>query len=167
MKNLQNDDDHTDHAALFKGILAFTCVLIFYTTIGAWMEVKKFCICHETGVIIILGIAISVFLEAFDKETAALIGFNNTVFFDVLLPLIIFATGYNMRRKNFFENIANVAKFGLLGTVLTFIFYSLLFIIFFEFDIMYWKQEAVVDHHRRGHIPAEWMTLKANSIQRF
>lgn len=29
-----------------------------------------------------------------------------------------------MRRKKFFENISNVAKFGLLGTVLTFILYS-------------------------------------------
>ena len=29
-----------------------------------------------------------------------------------------------MRRKKFFENISNVAKFGLLGTTLTFIFYT-------------------------------------------
>lgn len=31
-----------------------------------------------------------------------------------------------MRRKKFFENIANVSKFGLLGTFFTFLFYSLL-----------------------------------------
>lgn len=49
---------------------------------------------------------------------------NNELFFFVLLPLIIFATGYNMRRKNFFKNMANVAKFGLLGTTLTFVFYA-------------------------------------------
>lgn len=42
----------------------------------------------------------------------------------MLLPLIIFATGFNMRRKKFFENISNVAKFGLLGTVLTFAIYT-------------------------------------------
>ena len=40
--------------------------------------------------------------------------------------MIIFATGFNMRRKKFFENIANISKFGLLGTSLTFIFYGLL-----------------------------------------
>lgn len=50
--------------------------------------------------------------------------FNNKAFFDVFLPLIIFATGFNMRREKFFENIVNIAKFGLLGTLLTFIFYS-------------------------------------------
>ena len=55
------------------------------------------------------------------------------MFFILLLPLIIFATGYNMRRKKFFENIANVAKFGLLGTVLTFLIYSALTVSLFEF----------------------------------
>jgi NhaP-type Na+/H+ or K+/H+ antiporter len=30
-----------------------------------------------------------------------------------------------MRRKNFFKNMSNVAKFGLLGTTLTFVFYAL------------------------------------------
>jgi NhaP-type Na+/H+ or K+/H+ antiporter len=50
--------------------------------------------------------------------------FNTQMFFDVFLPLIIFATGFNMRREKFFENIVNIAKFGLLGTLLTFIFYS-------------------------------------------
>ncbi len=54
------------------------------------------------------------------------------MFFILLLPLIIFATGYNMRRKKFFENIANVAKFGLLGTVLTFLIYSALTYSLFE-----------------------------------
>ena len=55
------------------------------------------------------------------------------MFFILLLPLIIFATGYNMRRKKFFENIANVAKFGLLGTVLTFLIYFALTVSLFEF----------------------------------
>ena len=50
--------------------------------------------------------------------------FDTKLFFDVFLPLIIFATGFNMRREKFFENIVNIAKFGLLGTLLTFLFYS-------------------------------------------
>jgi len=48
------------------------------------------------------------------------------IFFSLLLPLIIFATGFNMRRKKFFENIANISKLGLLGTFFTFLFYGLL-----------------------------------------
>ena len=52
--------------------------------------------------------------------------FNKELFFTVFLPLIIFATGFNMRRQKFFENIVNIAKFGLLGTTLTFIFYFIM-----------------------------------------
>lgn len=39
-----------------------------------------------------------------------------------------------MRRKNFFENITNISKFGLLGTFLTFVFYSLMTWTLFQFD---------------------------------
>ena len=39
-----------------------------------------------------------------------------------------------MRRKNFFENITNISKFGLLGTFLTFVFYSFLTWSLFQFD---------------------------------
>ena len=134
LRELKNDE-HVSHDALYKGIIAFTSVLILYVFIGSWMEKKKFVVCHETGVIIFIGIILSIFLEFYDKDTAAFIGFNNTVFFDVLLPLIIFATGYNMRRKNFFDNIVNINKFGILGTILTFGFYSGLFILLFNKDI--------------------------------
>ena len=127
--------DHVSHMTLYKSIMAFTSVLILYITIGSWMEKKKFVCCHETGAIIFVGIILSIFLEIFDHETAEAIGFSNTLFFDVLLPLIILATGYNMRRKNFFENIVNINKFGILGTVLTFVFYSLLFILLFNKDL--------------------------------
>ena len=52
----------------------------------------------------------------------------------MLLPLIIFATGYNMRRQKFFENITNIAKFGLLGTFLTFLFFTFMVYGLFEFN---------------------------------
>lgn len=61
----------------------------------------------------------------------------------MLLPLIIFATGYNMRRKKFFENIANVAKFGLLGTLLTFLFYTGMTFLLFHF----FKFKSFVPNH--------------------
>lgn len=40
------------------------------------------------------------------------------------LPLIIFASGYNMKRKRFFKNMDNIVKFGIFGTILTFALYS-------------------------------------------
>lgn len=92
------------------------------------MEKMHFKFGHETGMIIVVGIVISLIIRSVEKVELRedIESFPDELFFDVFLPLIIFATGYNMRRKNFFENITNISKFGLLGTFLTFVFYSLM-----------------------------------------
>ena len=72
-----------------------------------------------------------------NEHLEAVFAFPNELFFEVLLPLIIFATGYNMRRQKFFSNITNIAKFGLLGTLLTFVFYSLFTWLLFKSFTLY------------------------------
>ena len=67
---------------------------------------------------------------------------NNDLFFELLLPLIIFTTGYNIRRGDFFKNITNVSKFGLLGTFLTFIILSVLTYMLFACFTM-WKYNPI------------------------
>ena len=102
----------------------FLAVLIFYIVVGAWMEKKNFKICHETGVIITVGAAFSMVVSILDSEASNTLRIDRHMLFDVFLPLIIFATSYNMRRKNFFENIINVSKFGIIGTLITFLVFS-------------------------------------------
>ena len=97
------------------------------------METKHFLVGHETGVIIIIGIIVSTLMEIWTGDNTSIISWRNEIFFDLLLPLIIFATGYNMRREKFFENILNIIKFGVLGTVITFILYSSLTYCFFNY----------------------------------
>ena len=97
------------------------------------METKNFSIGHETGVIIIIGIIISALLELWTGNNLKIISWSNDMFFFVLLPLIIFATGYNMRREKFFENIKNIIKFGVVGTIVTFVVYFSLTYGFFYF----------------------------------
>ena len=97
------------------------------------METKHFLVGHETGVIIIIGIIVSTLMEIWTGDNSSIISWRNEIFFDLLLPLIIFATGYNMRREKFFENILNIIKFGVLGTVITFIIYSSLTYCFFNY----------------------------------
>ena len=80
------------------------------------------------------------------KESTDLVSdsfaFPNELFFEVLLPMIIFATGYNMRRQKFFENITNIAKFGLLGTFLTFLFYSGFTFLLFKYNGFLWAYDV-------------------------
>ena len=121
-------------------------LLILYITIGSFMEVKKFSFGHETGVIIILGAVCSslvyatLILRYHETVAEASIAvadsfkFPNELFFEVLLPLIIFATGYNMRRQKFFENFTNISKFGLLGTFLTFVFFAVMVQLLFDYN---------------------------------
>lgn len=51
-------------------------------------------------------------------------GFSQDFFFDFLLPPIILNSGFNMRRKKFFQNLGNVAVFGLCVTFVCFALYS-------------------------------------------
>ena len=140
-------DEHAGHLYKLLGLIGFMVLLILYVTIGSYMEVKKFSFGHETGVIIILGgicssivYSILVFGPEQDSIGDASIAvedsfkFPNELFFEVLLPLIIFATGYNMRRQTFFENITNIVKFGLLGTFLTFLFFVVMVYALFEYN---------------------------------
>jgi NhaP-type Na+/H+ or K+/H+ antiporter len=58
-------------------------------------------------------------------EHIATFKFSEIVFFDFLLPPIIFNSGYNMRQKKFFQNIGNVSIFGIAVTFVCFSIYSL------------------------------------------
>ena len=52
--------------------------------------------------------------------------FNENLFFYLCLPPIVFASGFNMHRGDFFANIDSVALFGLIGTFVCFTFFSLM-----------------------------------------
>lgn len=107
-------------------------LLFFYVLGGSFIEHRKFIIGHETGVAIIMGLLISLiaWLSGYDEVNSSL-EFNGTIFFYLCLPPIIFASGFNMRRKRFFENIGYIVLFGLFGTIFTFVMFSILTWAFF------------------------------------
>lgn len=84
---------------------------------------------HTTGIVVILGIIVSFLLHSIgnkddEKQLMNDLNFNEKLFFDLVLPLIIFPSGYNMRRKKFFNNIGTIMKFGFFGTMICFSIYT-------------------------------------------
>ena len=85
---------------------------------------------HNTGIIIAIGMLLSyIILRISDgveggKHFLENMQFSETFFFEFALPFIVFPSGYNMRRKTFFQNIGTVSKFGIFGTMICFVVYS-------------------------------------------
>lgn len=51
--------------------------------------------------------------------------FEAPIFFQFMLPFLIFGVGYNMKRRRFFRNIGHIISNGLVGTLITFTILSL------------------------------------------
>ena len=66
------------------------------------------------------------FLWGADADETKMYTFSSATFFDVILPLIIYNAGFNMRRKRFFVELGNQLLFGLFVTLVCFVLYSLL-----------------------------------------
>jgi len=57
-------------------------------------------------------------------ELNNLLTFSDETFFYVCLPPIVFGSGFNMQRGNFFANIKNILMFGVITTFLCFFVFS-------------------------------------------
>lgn len=59
--------------------------------------------------------------------------FSDDLFFYFCLPPIVFASGFNMQRKKFFANIGNIVLFGLIGTIIAFVSFSLMTVVYKDY----------------------------------
>ena len=71
-----------------------------------------------------------------NEDLIELMKFSDSTFFFVCLPPIVFASGFNMQRGNFFANIKNILVFGVLGTFIAFFSFSAMTIYFKNMGFM-------------------------------
>jgi sodium/hydrogen exchanger-like protein 6/7 len=87
-------------------------------------------IVHESGIAILLGLLVGLAVKTIRtvEELQKLVVFDQETFFLILLPPIIFASGYNMKRRIFFKNLTSIGLFAFCGTMINvFVFAGLLF----------------------------------------
>lgn len=114
-------------SAISTGAIVVFVMLIIYMVSGTLLEHNGAIIGHEAGVVILVGMALSFLALQFGhEEFNHMMTFDENFFFYFCLPPIVFASGYNMKRRMFFKNITNILLFGLFSTIIQFISFSIL-----------------------------------------
>lgn len=136
VETFEMSQEHT--IASIATIIIFL-LLVVYVIGGSFSEKKKFVVGHETGLAILIGFLISlIIMVSGKKEINKSFMFDDKVFFYFCLPPIIFSSGYNMQRKKFFSNFGYILIFGLIGTIITFVVFTIITYAFMEAGVM-WK----------------------------
>ncbi|GMI12130.1 hypothetical protein TrVE_jg7149 [Triparma verrucosa] len=112
--------------------LAMSCfvgILLLYLVLGFSLEERKrsgkTLWLHESGPAILLGSILGLLStpsSSSNPSTSRTLEISDTTFFYFVLPPIIFAQGYGLKKRNFFKYIHYITVFGVLGTFLQFAF---------------------------------------------
>jgi NhaP-type Na+/H+ or K+/H+ antiporter len=103
-------------------------LFVLFIAVETCQEKYKLSFGHQASYIIIIGIMVSFFIKAADDtdHVTHALHFSPDLFFYVCLPPIVFASGFNMHRGEFFANIKMVLIFGVVGTIISFTLFSLM-----------------------------------------
>ena len=109
-------------------LLIFSMVLL-YLFLGKAKQYYEISFGHQACVVAAVGVGISYVMKIKEGQTMQdLVEFNDNLFFYFCLPPLVFASGFNMQRKKFFENITNIVLFGVVGTITSFVIFASLVI---------------------------------------
>ena len=79
-----------------------------------------------------------------NQQIIDLLQFDDNAFFFFCLPPIVFASGFNMQRGDFFANISPILLFGVLGTFVAFFSFSAM-TIFAKRNMQLWQYKLNLD----------------------
>jgi NhaP-type Na+/H+ or K+/H+ antiporter len=113
-------------------------MLFLYMLFGALLEKWHSFVGHEASILCLIGCCVSYisFLMGYE-DFNSIMTFDANFFFYFILPPIIFAAGYNMKRKEFFKNFTNIIIFGVGSTLLQFVVFTAFTYILIEMDVCY------------------------------
>jgi sodium/hydrogen exchanger-like protein 6/7 len=101
-------------------LLTLICLLYTILLISYYLQSKRIKFIHETIISTILGVFVGFVIRLVTTKTFQEgISFDSSYFFNLLLPPIIYHSGYNMKRSMFFYNFGTILMFALLGTFIS------------------------------------------------
>ena len=106
----------------YKGVMAII-ILIFYTIAAPIFQKLNFHYLHESGICMIVGTMIALLSKYIGNTNDSLnnfVTFDDEMFFNIVLPPIIFAAGYNLKKRAFFKYFFYIVTFGIFGTIISF-----------------------------------------------
>ena len=114
-KGSAEEEKHSSMAIFFVLTVIASCILLIHFIIET-----KFQSIPESLAVVFLGAAIGLIMKLISnqhlgdwKKEETL---NPTMFFLVLLPPIIYESGYNLHKGNFFQNFGSILVFAIVGT---------------------------------------------------
>ena len=114
-------------------------LLVLYVIAAPVFEKIHFHYMHESGVVMLLGIGITLTFKFFipSLDFTKSLAFSDKIFFTFVLPLIIFGAGYNLKKRQFFKYFTYIFLLGVVGTLIAFTWVAPLTYFFNQFNFFY------------------------------
>lgn len=108
------------------GSLSIFIMFMVYISLKTCIDRYKITFGHEASFILVIGMILSFLLEQLELHELLMkfLKFNENLFFYICLPPIVFSSGFNMHRGDFFANFKMVLTLGVFATFVCFTIFS-------------------------------------------
>ena len=149
-------------------VLLAIILLVLYIIAAPIFEKIHFHYMHESGVVMLLGIGITLGFKFFipSLDFTKSLAFNDKIFFTFVLPLIIFGAGYNLKKRQFFKYFIYIFLLGVVGTLIAFTWVAPLTYFFNQFNFFYlsYSKYDYASLIRMGGVPVDPVTKQRLNI---